>query len=106
MANGLLGKTLTSNGIYVNVYAVPSSVQFATATISLVNMSSAPAKARVAITTADSPGSADFIEYDVDLPANGGVLERTCIVLSPNEKIMVYADNSNIAVRAFGLEQA
>jgi hypothetical protein len=46
------------------------------------------------------------LEYGAQLTAGGGVLERTCIPVSPGEKVFVWAETGDVAIRVFGLEQA
>lgn len=105
MANGLLGKGVTNAGQWSKIYTVPSNAQFATISFTAVNMNANMAKVRVAISLSDTVSAADHVEFDSELPANGGVLERTCIVVSPGERIHFFADNADVAVRVFGLEQ-
>jgi hypothetical protein len=105
MANGLLGNGLTVKNSFINPYNVPADIIFATATISLVNTGTTLAKVRVAICMGNVPTRSEYIEYDCELAASGGVLERTCITFSPNEKVMIYSDSDDVAVRVFGLEQ-
>lgn len=105
MANGSLGKGMTQQGQYVNLYSVPADVLFATASINLVNMGQDDATVRIAIGTSDIPGPADHVDYNSVIPANGGILERTCIVCSANENINIFADSDSVAIRIYGLEQ-
>lgn len=107
MANGKLGAAVTTAAGYITVYTCPASgVDFATVTINAVNSGGAVAKVRVAITSAATPTAADWIEYDQELAASGGVLERACKLMSPGEKVMVYCDVATVAVRVEGLEKA
>lgn len=106
MANGVLGKGLSSNGSPVIIYTVPASgVVFATISINLVNEHSAISTVKVAITTSSTPAAGDYIEFNTQLAANGGVLERTCMVCSPGENVIIEADSSLVAVRVHGLEK-
>lgn len=105
MANGLLGKTVTTANTDVVVYTVGSALQYAVASITLVNQDTVNAKIKIAIGSGASPAPSDYIEYGAELAANGGGLERTCITLSPGEKVWVNADSSAVAVRVYGLEQ-
>lgn len=106
MANGTLGKSMTIAGAQVTPYAAPASLEFATVSLFLCNLGAVDAKVRIAITIqAATPDPQDHIEYDAVVPANGGILERTCIPLSPNDKVMVFSDMATVAVRVAGLEQ-
>jgi hypothetical protein len=104
MANGLLGKSLTTVDSDVTVYTAPSSIQYATVNVAATNIGAEIAKLRIAVTLSASPGNADWVEFDAEIPANGGVLERTCLILSPNEKIIVRCNKATVAVRVNGLE--
>lgn len=104
--NGTLGKSMTQAGAFVTPYPAPANIDFATISIFAVNQGPAVGKLRIAITTqATNPSPEDYIEYDAVIPAEGGILERTCIPVSASEKVMVYCDVATVAVRVCGLEQ-
>lgn len=106
MANGTLGKQLTVATSYVTVYTVPATAEFATVTIYVCNGTVNDAAMRIAISTeATTPLAQDHVEYGAIVPANGGVMDRTCIPLSPGDKVMVWSDRAGVAVRVSGLEQ-
>lgn len=105
MANGILGKAMSQANSNVTVYTVPGNAQFATVNINLCNQAGASATAKIAITTSASPAAADYIDNGSIIPASGGILERTCLVLSPGEKVIVETNNSNTSIRVHGLEQ-
>ena len=105
MANGVLGKGMSSAGNDLIVYTVPGGADFATISINLTNLGGVDSVIRVAISSSPTPSPQDYIEYGATIPGNGGILERTCMVLSPNENVIVFADSSDIAVRVFGLEK-
>jgi len=115
MANGTLGTMMTVANQYVNPYSVPTgAVSYATISINVVNTNaSATRNIKIAIgdstTTTSNIGDAAnqkfFIEYNTQLSANGGVLERTCIPVSAGDKVFVSSEGSDVAVRVFGLEQ-
>jgi hypothetical protein len=104
MSNGLLGKAMSQTNTNVTVYTVPNNVQFATININILNQGVA-GTVKVAITTSASPAAVDYIDSAAALPADGGVYERTCQILSPGEKVIVEASNSNMSIRVQGLEQ-
>lgn len=107
MANGTLGKSLASANNYVTVYSVPAGVQFSSVQIECLNTDQTNiASVRIAATLQpSSPGLVDHIEYNAQIPAAGGILERTSVVLGPNESIAVWSNNSNVIIRVSGLEQ-
>jgi len=105
MANGILGKNMTVAGTNLAIYTVPPTAAFATISISMVNKGPSDADIKLAIGTSATPDPADYIEFGAVIPANGGGLERTCIVVSPGEIISVESTTANVAVRVYGLEK-
>lgn len=105
MSNGALGKVMSVAGQEVTAYTVPSNALFATVTLNLVNTGTEDAKVRISFTTATNPGPLDAIEYDAVIPANGGTLERTCMLMSANEKVVLFSDKATVALRVSGLEE-
>ena len=106
MANGFLGKGTTTANTNVRVYLVPDTAQFCTANISFVNRGSTAATVRLAISTTDNPNASDYIEYGLVLEANGGGYERSCLLMSAGERVVVWSDSAEVTVRVSGLEQA
>ena len=105
MSNGVLGKGMSSANANVIVYTAPGNADFVTTNISLCNLGNTDSVVRVAIGTSATPSPQDYIEYGSTIPGSGGILERTCLVLSPNEHVIVFADTPDIAIRVFGLEK-
>jgi hypothetical protein len=103
MSNGLLGKSMSSNTSNIVLYTVPATAEFATVTVAILNQDTTDRNFDLIITSG-SPSAVDYIEKTATIPAKG-VYERTCLVLSPGEKIIVYADTNLMSVRVFGLEQ-
>lgn len=109
MASGRLGKALLAAATDTKLYTAPDGT-VATATLSLCNTSSAPVAVRVAIATSATPTPADYIEFDVVLdvvgaPSGSSVLERTGLVLSAGESIVVRAGAAGVVARAHGFEE-
>ena len=105
MAKGLLGKGVTVANTNTKFYTAPVGIQFATVSVNCVNRGTASTKVRVAVSQVDTPAVDDYVEYDVMLEP-GGVLERTCQIVSASERVIVWADSANVSVRVSGLEQA
>ncbi len=103
MSNGVLGKAMSVANNPVTVYTIPNEAEFATITIHCLNMGTGNATVKVALTTSPSAGPADYIEHLAVIPANGGILERNCILAGPGEKVIIEADNANVAIRISGL---
>lgn len=103
---GALGKAMSIVGA-VTPYTVPTSgVLFATVSVNLVNKGTTDAKVSLSMSTKATPDPQDYIEYQAVIPADGGSLERTCIVMSPGENVIVEADSPLVAIRAYGMEQS
>ena len=108
MSNGLLGKSMSNANGYVTLYTVPGTAQYASLVINVVNIDpSIVATLRVAVTTSpQAPGTLDHIENGAQVPAAGGIFERTGLVLSAGESVSIWANSSNLAIRDSGLEKA
>lgn len=105
MANGLLGKAMTIAATNVVVYSAPANIAFATVSIAAVNQGAGEANLRVAISATGTPAQSDYIEFGAKLAAQGGVLDRSCLALGPNEKVVVWCDTADVSVRVHGLEE-
>lgn len=102
MATGLLGQADLNAMTNTTVYTVPSST-FTMASINVCNRNSTPTKVRIALTESETPAVSEFIEYDVILEPYG-VLERTGVMLSASNSIVVRASTGNVSASAFGIE--
>jgi hypothetical protein len=103
MASGILGTPtdLAANTL-ATLYTCPSNT-FTVASISICNRGTSPAQIRIAIATTDAPSNAEWIEYDVNVSANG-VLERTGIILDSGRKIVVRSSTTDVNAIAYGIE--
>jgi hypothetical protein len=72
--------------------------------VNMTNRTNTPVFVRLAVSVADTPTDAEWINYDVTIPANG-VLERTGLVCSSGEKIVAYASAVGVSVRVQGFEE-
>lgn len=104
MAKGKLGSAALAATTMTSVYTVPAST-VATVNIHINNRTTAGIKVRLAVGTNASPADADYINYDVEIPANG-VLQHTAMVMSAGERVVAYAAAIGISVRVHGFEEA
>jgi hypothetical protein len=86
------------------LYTAPASTQ-TVATVSLCNRNSSAQTVRLALASADTPTTSEWLEYDYSVPANG-VLERTGIALDAGKKLVAYAGGTGISAVAYGMEIA
>lgn len=104
MANGILGKAVTTAGQFIQLYQAPSNVQYSVINIYAVNMADTEATISFTVCLSAVPAQADYIEYTLKIPAKGGTFERTCLVISANERVLVKSDNSSVVASVRGLE--
>lgn len=102
--SGRLGKVEAGNGSFTTLYAVPSGASVTTANVLVTNTNSTTAKITIAISTSTTPSSTDYISYNFDIPPYG-VLERTALVLSTGEIILVSSNSAGMICRAHGYQK-
>jgi len=102
MATGRLGAEAPSATTNTTVYTVPADT-FAVVTASICNRGASDVNVRLAVASADTPTTAEYIEYDTTLVGNGTV-ERTGIVMDAGKKIVAYASTSDTSVVVYGIE--
>lgn len=104
MASGKLGANDVSATTNTTVYTCPAST-YAVVAVNICNRGTNAAEVRIAVADTDSPGVAEYIEYDTNVFAKN-VLERTGIVLAAGQKIVVYSSQSSISAVVVGIETA
>ena len=102
MATGILGTTALGSATDATVYTVPADY-FAVVTVNICNRSTQSRDIRLALAAADAPTSAEYIEYNTELLGNGS-LERGGIVLQAGQKIVAYANSTDVNVVVYGIE--
>jgi hypothetical protein len=103
--NGPLGKNITNSALPVTIYQAPVAVDYATVNLNMVNNGVNEAVVKVSITTSVTPATADYIETNAIIPANGGVYNNSFIIVGTGEKIVVESNSNDVIVRASGLEK-
>ena len=102
MATGILGQAALSAATNTTVYTVPATT-FTVFSVSVCNRGTTTATIRIAIAAAATPTTAEYIEFDTQISANG-VLERTGLMANAGKLLVVYANTANVSVSAFGIE--
>ena len=102
MATGTLGQAALAAATNTTVYTVPSATT-ATIIISAVNKGSRVAAVRLAVSAADTPTDAEYLEYNTPIEV-GGVLERTGIVVSGDKKVVAYSTTAGVTINVYGYE--
>jgi threonine dehydrogenase-like Zn-dependent dehydrogenase len=102
--SGILGQAAPAATTNTTVYTVPAT-KVATVIINIVNTSSSLANVRVAISATGTPSASEFIEHDAQILANGGVLERTGVVMQAGKNVVVFSDIIGTSVSVYGFEE-
>ncbi len=102
MANGKLGANALTAATNTTVYTVPVD-HFSVVSVNFTNRNSQARNIRIALADADSPTTAEWVEYDTELIGNG-VLERTGFVLSAGQKIVCFSNSTDCNAVVYGIE--
>jgi hypothetical protein len=100
--NGLLGKKALPAAANHTLCTIPDG-KVTTLSLNVVNRTTGPIPLRVWLGAA-APTNDDAIEYDVVIEPNG-VLERTGLVASAGENLVVWAGALGLTARAMGFEE-
>ena len=102
MATGRLGAEELLVDTDTTLYQCPSD-QFAIVTANICNKGTEPALISVAVCTLETPDPAEFLEFETSLlPHN--ILERTSIMMSADQYLVVKSDSLNVSAVAYGFE--
>lgn len=99
MAAGKLGAADLAAAENTLIFAASGAQVF---NVRFANRTATSTTVRLAIGTGAAPEPADYVTYDVTLPANG-VLEDTGLVASDGEKVWAYSNAASVSVRAHGV---
>ena len=105
MATGRLGTANITTNANTTCYTVPATT-FSVVSVNIVNRSSSTvAQVRIAVASAATPTTDEWIEFDSSIVANG-VLERTGIVMDAGKLIVVNSQTASpaLSVVVYGIE--
>jgi hypothetical protein len=114
MTKGLLGKATSQANTNVTAYTVPTvATEYANASILIANLGNdTPGGGGVDDTVnvyiasgSGAPSRGDLIDASVTVPLYGSY-ERTCVLMSPGERVIVKGTTANLAIRVHGLEKS
>lgn len=105
MPYGRLGVADLTASTNNTVYTAPTGVLYAEVDVIVLNSDVADRSTKVYVTTnTASPSTNERVEDGVILPASGGKLELSGLILSPGESIVIYPSGSNLTARVQGKE--
>lgn len=104
MATGKLGANDLSATTNTTVYTCPADT-YAVVAINICNRGANATAVRIAIADSDTPGAAEYIEYDSQIFSKN-VLERTGIVLAATQRLVVYSTEASVSAVVVGIETA
>jgi len=104
MATGKLGANDLSATTNTTVYTCPADT-YAVVAINICNRGSNATAVRIAVADSDTPGAAEYIEYDSEIFSKN-VLERTGLVLAATQRLVVYSTQASVSAVVVGIETA
>jgi hypothetical protein len=102
MATGRLAASNLSAAALTTVYTCPADT-YTVSSITICNRGAASTNVSLAIADADTPTVAEYIEFETALLAKN-VLERTGIVLSTDQRLVVLSSESSVSAVVVGIE--
>lgn len=102
MASGRLGTARPAVDTDTVVYTVPAAT-LATVNINCCNTGTTSATVTISLATTDVPADGDA--YHVATLQAGGVVERTGIMMSAGERVIVRSTTADVCVRVHGIEE-
>ena len=104
MATGKLGANDLSATTNTTVYTCPADT-YAVVAINICNRGTNATAVRIAVADSDTPGAAEYIEYDSEIFSKN-VLERTGLVLAATQRLVVYSTQASVSAVVVGIETA
>lgn len=104
MASGRLAKSNPNADTITTVYTCPAG-NYAVITVALLNYTDASTTFKLSILEAanSTPVISDYLEYDTVLLSKN-VIERSGLVLSAGQKVVVSSPTSGVIVNVYGIE--
>ena len=103
----VLGQSNPSATTATTLYTVPAATSAIVSTIVVCNQAATAATYRIAVRIAGtSLTAAQYIAYDVSLPANASDTLTLGVTLGATDVITVYASSATMSFSAFGSEIA
>tara|TARA_B100001057_G_C22768806_1_gene918736 strand:- start:800 stop:1120 length:321 start_codon:yes stop_codon:yes gene_type:complete len=102
MASGRLGTANVTAATNTSVYTCPADT-FTVATVSICNRGNQAITVQMAVADSSTPNSSEYIEYETEVLSHG-VLERTGVVMSAGQILVVYASSANVSAVVMGIE--
>ena len=104
MATGKLGANDLSATTNTTVYTCPADT-YAVVAINICNRGANATAVRIAVADSDTPGAAEYIEYDSEIFSKN-VLECTGLVLAATQRLVVYSTQASVSAVVVGIETA
>jgi hypothetical protein len=101
----VLGQSLPSPNTFTTLYTVPAANSTIISTLNICNVSTANATFRAAIRPAGATlTTANYIAYDVALPAQDAIGLTLGITLAATDVVTVHSFQGNVVFNLFGSE--
>jgi hypothetical protein len=101
----VLGQSNPAATTLTSLYTVPAATQTVVSTITVANQAATAATYRIAVRIAGaSIATAQYIAYDVSLPANASDTLTLGLTLGATDVISVYSSTATMSFNAFGSE--
>lgn len=104
MASGHLGSADLPATTDKDIYTVPGGMESAV-NCAFCNRTASTVTIRLAVRRGSGLTAADYLEYDSPIPPFG-TLERTGIILSPGETVVMRASATGVSAQVRGYEEA